>query len=140
MTRAPVGQARNIRNAMASKKPKILTDAGYEIYCDTKKLRKLKLPIVNFSISKLIWNFNLPFWEKDGTDDWNLTPWDAIRGIDGSKSHQKRVKKVNLTYPILLLKKGRKWLVIDGIHRLVKAYEMKKKTIKAKIIPSAKIK
>ncbi|MBP6859264.1 MAG: hypothetical protein KBC69_01395 [Candidatus Magasanikbacteria bacterium] len=118
---------------MINEKYKILTDAGYEIYCDTVKLRELDLPIVDFDIDKLIWNFDLPLWEKDGTDDWNLTPWDVINKVEGSSIHQERVKQADLQFPILLLNKNDKWLVIDGVHRLVKAFQAQQKTIRAKV-------
>lgn len=122
---------------MATKRPKILTDAGYEIYCDTIKLRDLDLPVVDFEIEKLLWNFDLPFWEKDGTDDWNLSPWDVINKVEGSSEHQNRVKQADLQFPIFLLNKKGRWLVVDGVHRLVKAFEVKQKTIKAKILTPA---
>ncbi|MDP2946915.1 MAG: hypothetical protein Q8N88_02270, partial [Nanoarchaeota archaeon] len=121
-------------NAMTDKRPKILTDVGYEIYCDVGKIQTLDLPIVDFEIDKLIWNFDLPFWEKDGTDDWNLTPRDVINKIGGSAGHQERVEQADLQFPILLLNKNDKWLIIDGVHRLVKAFQMGYKTIKAKIV------
>lgn len=118
---------------MAIKRPKILIDAGYEMYCDAVKLRELDLPVIDFEIDKLIWNFDLPLWEKDGTDDWNLTPWNVISKIEGSNEHQKRVERADLQFPILLLNKNEKWLVIDGVHRLVKAFQANHKTIKAKV-------
>lgn len=114
-------------------RPKILTDAGYEIYCDTKKLRELSVPVIDFEIEKLIWNFSLPLWEKDGTDDWNLTPHDVIDKINGSSTHQERVQQADLQYPILLTEKNGKWLIIDGVHRTVKAFQAGQKIIKAKI-------
>ena len=125
---------------MGNKRPKILTDAGYEIYCDTKKIGALGLPIIDFEINKLIWNFDLPFWEKDGTDDWNLTLWNVINKINGSTSHQKRVELADLQFPILLLNKKDKWLIVDGVHRLVKAFQAGHKIIKAKIISAAMVK
>jgi hypothetical protein len=124
---------------MENKTPKILTDAGYEIYCDSVKLRELDVPVVDFEINKLMWNFDLPFWAKDGTDDWNLTPWDVVKKIEGSDDHQKRVEQANLQFPILLLNKDGRWLIIDGVHRLVKAFQAKQQTIKAKIFSEAEV-
>lgn len=114
-------------------RPQILTDAGYEIYCDTKKLRELDVPVVDFEIEKLLWNFDLPLWEKEGTDDWNLTPREVINNTEGSRIHRERVGEADLQFPILLTEKNGKWLVIDGVHRLVKAFEANHKTIKVKI-------
>lgn len=125
---------------MSDKKPQILIDAGYEIYCDTLKLRELDVPIVDFEIAQLIWNFDLPLWDKDGTDDWNLTPHEVINRIEGSTTHQNRVAEADLQYPILLTEKNGKWLIIDGAHRLVKAFEANHKTIKAKIFTARMIK
>jgi hypothetical protein len=131
---------KNIKSVMGNKRSKILTDVGYEIYCDTKKIRALNLPVIDFEIDKLIWNFDIPFWEKDETDDWNLTPWDVINKIDGSINHQKRVERADLKFPILLLNKKDRWLIIDGVHRLVKAFQAEHKTIKAKIISAEIVK
>lgn len=117
-------------------RPQILTDAGYEIYCDTIKLRELDVPIVDFAIEKLVWNFDLPLWEKEGTDDWNLTPREVINNVEGSRIHYQRVQESDLQFPILLTEKSGKWLVVDGVHRLVKAFETGNKTIKAKSFSS----
>jgi len=118
---------------MNNQRPKSITDAGYEIYADVVKLRDLDMPIVDFEVDKLIWNFDLPLWAKDGTDDWNLTPWNVINKVEGSIAHQERIKNSDLQFPILLLNKKGKWLIIDGVHRLVKAFQAGHKTIKAKI-------
>lgn len=122
-----------------SKKPKILTDSGYEIYCDTIKLRELNVPIFDFAIEKLVWNFDLPLWDKDGTDDWNLTPREVINKIPDSSTHRQRIVEADLQFPILLTEKNNKWLIIDGAHRLVKAFEAGQKTIKAKIFTTEQI-
>jgi hypothetical protein len=125
---------------MSNKRPEILTDAGYEIYCDTVKLRELDVPVVDFKIDDLVWNFDLPLWDKDGTDDWNLTPREVINKIAGSTAHQNRVAQADLQYPILLTEKDGKWLIIDGAHRLVKAFEAGHTTIKAKLFTQEMIK
>jgi hypothetical protein len=122
---------------MTTKRPKNLTDAGYEVYCDTVKLREVDLPVVDFEIDKLTWNFDLPFWEKDGADDWNLSPWDVINKIEGSSIHRQRVIEADLQFPIFLLEKNNRWLVVDGVHRLTKAFQANLPTIKAKILSEA---
>ncbi len=127
------GAERSLKNAMENKIPKSLKKAGYEIYCDAEKLGSLDIPIVDFKINDLIWNFDLPLWGKDG-ESWNLTPWDVINKVPGSASQRKRVENIDMTYPILVIERNNKWLIIDGVHRLVKAYLDDQKTILAKII------
>ena len=116
--------------------PHLLTDAGLSRFVNSVALRDLSLPIVDVEIEKLIWHFDMPVWEKDGTDDWNLTPRDVINRNEGSEAHQKRVGEANTSYPILVTKYKGRLVILDGIHRLVKGYEQGEKTIKAKIIPN----
>lgn len=115
--------------------PRALTDVGLNMFVDTVKLRELPLPIVEIPIEALVWHFDMPVWAKDGTHDWNLTPWEVIRKTTGSDIHQKRVQEADLAYPIVVTQYKHHLVILDGVHRLVKAYQNKQETIKAKIIP-----
>lgn len=106
------------------------------MFVDTTKLRELPLPIVEVPIEKLIWMFDMPVWSKDGTDDWNLAPWDVINKNVGSAAHQQRVEAADMSYPIVLTEYKSQLVALDGIHRIVKAYLQNQQTISAKIIPS----
>ena len=114
------------------KRPGTLEDVGFDIYVNTQKLRDLPLPIEEVDIRDLTWCFDYPVWEKDGTDDWNLTPWEVIKSDVGTVEHRKKVDEVDMQYPIVIMPNKDKWVVLDGIHRLVKAYELGNKTIKVK--------
>ncbi|MFA4937438.1 MAG: hypothetical protein WC575_04120 [Patescibacteria group bacterium] len=116
--------------------PRVLTDVGLNMFVDTTKLRELSLPIVEIALEKLIWHFDMPVWEKDGTDDWNLTPWEVIRKEKGSTTHQKRVEAADINYPLVITNYNSRYVVLDGVHRLVKVYMNGGKKIKAKIIPN----
>jgi hypothetical protein len=116
--------------------PNILIDVGLSMFVDTVKLRKLPLPIVAIPIADLLWHFDMPVWEKDGTDDWNLTPWEVIRNEEGSRGHRARVSGVDTNFPIILTEYNSRRVILDGVHRLVKAYERGDTTILAKVIPT----
>jgi len=51
-----------------------------------------------------------------------------IEDFEDYTTHYKRVRKANLSYPIILSKMG---CVMDGRHRIIKAMLQGKKTIKA---------
>lgn len=124
---------------MQTNRPKIIKDAGFDFYIDFKKLWRLNLPVTEMDIEKLIWHFEIPFWEKDDTDDWNLTPMEVIKNHPKSKDHQKKVEEADLKYPIDITKKNNKWIILDGIHRLVKAYKLGYRKIKVRVVPKNKI-
>ena len=116
--------------------PRALIDVGLNMFVDTVKLRGLPLPIVEVEMKKLIWHFDMPVWEKDGTDDWNLKPWEVIRKEKGSAEHQKKVAEADTSHPIIITNYNSRYVVLDGVHRLVKVYMNGEKKIKAKIIPT----
>ncbi len=115
--------------------PHELTDVGLSMFVDTVKLRELPLPVVEIPLEELIWHFDMPVWAKDGTEDWNLTPWQVIHGEKGSDTHQKRVAQADTIYPIIVTPYKDRLVILDGVHRLVKTYQSGYKTIKAKMIP-----
>ncbi len=116
--------------------PRVLTDVGLSMFVNTVKLRELPLPIVEVAIEQLIWHFDMPVWEKDGTDDWNLTPWEVIKKKEGTNVHQQRVEEADASYPMIITEYKSRFVILDGVHRLVKAYGDGQKTVKAKIIPA----
>jgi len=124
---------------MEDRRPKIIEDLGFNFKIDFEKLWKLEVPITEINIEELVWHFDIPFWEKDDTDDWNLTPWEVLNQTGESKEHQKKVEEANLEYPIDIMKNKDKWLVLDGLHRLAKAYKLGHKKIKVRIISPEKI-
>jgi hypothetical protein len=115
-------------------RPKILEDVGFDIFVDASKLRDLPLPVEEKSINELIWCFNYPVWEKDGTDDWNLSPQEVIDQVEGSDQHRSKVDTVDLLFPLVIVFNKNKWVILDGIHRLVKAYLQGQKSVKVKIL------
>lgn len=58
-----------------------------------------------------------------------ITPIKVLENPQKYKDHMRRIKKADLKYPIIIYDK----FVIDGVHRLTKAYLEKKKIIKATV-------
>jgi hypothetical protein len=117
------------------KPPQILTDAGLSLFVHDIGFRDLDLPIISIPIKTLLWHLDLPVWEKDGTDDWNLTPRQVIEREMGTDEHYQRVLEADLSYPILVTEYNKHLVILDGIHRLVKAFLENRTTIRAKRIP-----
>ena len=78
-------------------KPKEI-DFGF-IHVD-KKIWDLNLPAEELDLSFLKDNLNIPYLEKEGTDDWNLTPKELIKNYKNQPSHYARIQSASLDYPI----------------------------------------
>lgn len=121
------------------KKPSIIQEVGFDFHWDVRKVWALDIPATDMSINDLVWHFDIPFWELADTDDYNLTPNAVINKETGTHLHREKIEKVDISFPIDIMKNKGRWLILDGLHRLVKLYEQGAKTVKVRIIPREKI-
>lgn len=123
-----------------NKKPRIFKKLGFGFCWDNNLFENIDEPIIELDTNEILWNMDLPFWEEEKIDDWNLTPREVIQNPEYYPDHYQRILSADLSYPICIAKsKNGKWFVLDGTHRLAKAYINNLKTIKVKIIPDNKL-
>jgi hypothetical protein len=119
--------------------PRKIQEVRWEFKIDFNKLWGFDVPVTKVNIKDLVWHFDYPFWDEI-VDDWNLTPWEVIKDPNLHKNHYKKVLESNLKYPIDLMENEGRLQILDGLHRLAKAYLKGDKFIKARIVPKDKIK
>lgn len=102
---------------------------------DNNKLWALEVPIEEIDINELLWILDLPFWEdKDG--NIVITPNQVINNLNAYPEHQNKIQNCDASYPIDIMKnKNNKWLILDGLHRLVKMFLNKETKIQVRKIP-----
>lgn len=116
-------------------RPQIIKDTGFEFNWDDKKVWAISIKTEKMPLKKLLWHLEIPIWEKEGTDDWNLTPMQALQNPPKEPSHYKKIVKSNMHYPIdIMWNKGR-WTLLDGYHRLARAYQLGYKNVLVRKIP-----
>ncbi|MFS8159405.1 MAG: hypothetical protein ACMG6E_04170 [Candidatus Roizmanbacteria bacterium] len=59
--------------------------------------------------------------------------------IKAKEVHQERVQNTDLSIPLILYKDGKKWRVVDGVHRLEKAILSQKESLPARVISSSEL-
>ncbi|MFH1649346.1 MAG: hypothetical protein ABIA93_02265 [Candidatus Woesearchaeota archaeon] len=114
--------------------PKIIRDVGFDFEWDNKKVWALDVPVTEMPIDKLSWHFDVPFLWENGV--YNLTPREVLDNLEKHKKEYARTMAVDLSYPIdIMMNKGR-WLILDGLHRLMKAKITGHRTVLVRKIPS----
>lgn len=116
----------------------MIREVGFDFYWDDTKVQALDEPTTEMDIGELIWHFDIPFWDEI-VDDWNLTPREVIEHPKFHKDHYQKIMQSDLRYPISITKNKGKWFVLDGLHRLAKAYINNQKTVQVKIIPRERL-
>jgi len=119
--------------------PNSIEEVGFDFHWDIKKVWALDIPITKMDIKELDWHFDLPFWELADTDEYNLTPNAVINNEPGTHLHRKKVEDADISYPIDIMENKGRWLILDGLHRLVKLHENGNKLVEVRIIPRDKI-
>lgn len=118
--------------------PKIIKDVGFDFSWDNKKVWALEIPVTQMPIQDLLWHFDIPFLrDKDGV--YNLTPSEVLNSPDKYRSEYKRVVEADMKHPIDIMKNKNKWLILDGLHRLMKASMNGSKNVNVRIVSTEKI-
>ena len=106
---------------MTKQLPKIIEEVGFDFDWDEKKVWALDLPTEDMNINELAWHFDIPFlWTKpDGYYD--LKPREVLANPDSYKDEYERTMQADLLHPIDVMDWRGRWLILDGLHRLMKA-------------------
>jgi len=94
-----------------------------------------KSKYIKIKVDDLVKNLDHNGWNDDPDNDpkYAFSAYDVINNPDKYESDFTRIMNADLSYPIILSKDNN---IIDGIHRLTKAYIEKNKYIKAYIFDS----
>lgn len=123
---------------MESNIPKIIKEVGFDFDWDEEKVWRLDIPVTEMDIEELTWHFDIPFhWHKGGI--YNLTSREIINNPEEHEDEYKRTMRAETKYPIDIMENKGKWLILDGLHRLMKSYIQGIKKVKVRIIPRDKI-
>jgi len=118
--------------------PKIIKEVGFDFDWENEKVWSLNIPVTEMDIEELTWHFDTPFhWHRGGV--YNLKSREIIENPKEYRGEYARTMNADMKYPIDIMENKGKWLILDGLHRLMKAYIQGKKRVNVRIIPRDKI-
>ena len=100
--------------------PAALRDWLLPIDWDRQRLWSLDLPRRQLTLESLRWHLELPWWRK-GRVWFQVTPREFLAHPAAHPEHAERVANADLSYPLHVIRRRQRWLILDGIHRLVRA-------------------
>lgn len=118
--------------------PEVIKNVGFDFGWDVEKVWKLDVPSEEVDISDLDWHFDIPFWStREGFYD--LSPKEVLENSDKHKEEFERIMKSDISYPLDIMFWKNRWLLLDGLHRLVKIYKLGNRKVKVRKIPEEMI-
>src|SRR5262249_54903030 len=94
-----------------------LLDAEWE----NERLHAIERPVSALPVATLRWCYGLPWWRGDAGPGFTVTRREVIRNPGAHPEHDARIATADLSRPLHVLRRHGHWMVLDGIHRLVKA-------------------
>jgi len=99
--------------------PEIL-NIGYAY--SPEQLWLLDIPSETMPLTHLRENMHIKYLDQEGTDDWNLTHQELIDDQERELLHMQKVYDADMSYPIEIYNHQDTWIILDGVHRFVKAH------------------
>jgi hypothetical protein len=103
------------------------------------KLWELDLRVEPVEVADLVWMFDLPLWQLDG-ERFRVTPNQVAETPMNYRAHYQRVMDADLDFPVNLVAYRGRLVVLDGIHRLLKAHFLRRRWIDGTIATATQLK
>jgi hypothetical protein len=123
---------------MKRKMPKIIEDVGFNFGWSEPKVWGLNVKVEKMPISRLSWHFDIPFWALPNSY-YDLKPIDVINNPHGYPKEYKRIMDSDTKYPLDIMYWKKRWLLLDGLHRLAKAKVLGMRFVNVRKIPKLAI-
>jgi hypothetical protein len=100
--------------------PSEVENALLDFFIAPEKLWRLKLPVVTLPIDDLKWHLSLPFFWSRPNGFYDVTPQEVLDDKDLLPREYHKVLTADVSYPIFVCFHKDQWLILDGLHRLMK--------------------
>jgi hypothetical protein len=106
-----------------------------ELDWDRERLWRLELPVGEMSVAALAWQLVLPWW-RDGDRYFSVRPLDVLTIPNPHREHFERAMDTDLAHPLDVTLRNGSWVVLDGVHRLLKAVALGQPTVRVRKLPA----
>ena len=119
--------------------PDIIKQVGFDFSWDEKKVWQLDYPAEEMPTSELTWHLDIPFiWSKPN-GYYDIKPSEVINQPEKFREEYERTMQADMSYPIDVMCWKERWLILDGLHRLMKLSIQGKEIVSVRKIPQSAI-
>lgn len=87
---------------------------------DRDRLHALDVPVRDVAIDGLAWLLDVPLWAVEGAP-FRVTPNEVRAAPEAFPGQHARTMAADLAWPIHIMRFRGRWIILDGVHRLLKA-------------------
>lgn len=118
--------------------PDYIQQYAFDFKWDNTLVWGLDIPVEVMNIDELVWHFDVP-WLHTHSGRFDVTPTEIMQHPDTYREQYNRTMQSDLSYPIdIMFNKGH-WLILDGLHRLMKSVSLGKRQVNVRKVPRSLI-
>jgi hypothetical protein len=114
--------------------PSVIEKYWYGFDWDVEALWALDLPVSQMPIRRLEWMLDIPAFGFEGKRH-ALTPRDILKSPYRYAEEYARAQRASLVFPLDITWHRGRWLILDGVHRLMKAHELRLEEVSVRKVP-----
>lgn len=118
--------------------PEEVRAVGFDFSWSAEKVWALDLPVQEMSVKELTWHLDLPFLDEGGKE-YTLTPREVIEHPAAHAAEYERMLRAETNYPIEVMWNKERWVILDGLHRLMRIVCEGGETVRVRIVPREKV-
>lgn len=111
---------------------------AFDFLWENKLVWDLDVPTETMSINELVWHFGIPWLHTEG-GRFDLLPTDIMEHPELYPKQYARTMESDLRFPIDIMRNKDRWLILDGLHRLMKSVYLGKKQVSVRKIDRSMI-
>ncbi len=101
--------------------PEEIRSFYFEFNWENQKVWRLSADAEESPIAEHLWHLDYPFWSsRPPLPLFDLRPNHVLADSTLHPGHFKRIESADLRYPIDTLFHRKKWIILDGMHRLAR--------------------
>lgn len=108
---------------------------AFDFRWDNEKVWALKLPTEYMHTSELEWHLAIQWLHTPG-GRFDVSPVEIMQFPEKHRAQYERTMQSDLSYPIDIMRnKDGQWLILDGLHRLMKTLYLGRDTVTVRKVP-----
>ncbi len=119
--------------------PGIIKEVGFDFSWDERKVWRLDVPTEPMAISELTWHFDVPFIWSQPNGFYDVKPSEVIEHPELYTQEYDRTMRADTKHPIDIMYWKNHWLILDGLHRLMKQAAQGAAVVQVRKIPKSAI-
>lgn len=109
-----------------------------DVTWDQHKLWRIDLPTRDVAVDELAWMLDLPWW-RDGDRYFAVRPVDVAADPARHSAQHARTLAADLHHPLIGTTIDRRLVLLDGLHRLLKARLLGIPNVRVRVLPAERI-